>query len=153
MKIEFHLSNYATKSDFKKATRCYCIDFFKKKVDLVANLKSDVHKLDIDKFKHILINLSNLKNKVYELDVDKLVPVLVDLNKLSDVGKNVVVTKDVYNAKITNIEHKISHITNLATNATLNTVENKIPNICNLLKKSEYNTKFSQTENEIMRNI
>ena len=63
-----------------------------KKFDL-ANLKSDVDKLDIDKLKNVPTNLSNLKSKVDKLDVDKLVPVLVDLSKLSDVVKNYDVKK------------------------------------------------------------
>ena len=46
---------------------------FSRKVDL-ANLKSNVDKLDIDKLKNVPTNLSNLKSKVDELDVDKLVP-------------------------------------------------------------------------------
>ena len=70
-----------------------------KKTDL-ANLKSDVDKLDIDKLKNVPSNLSNLKSKVDKLDVDKLVPVPVDLSKLSDVVKNDVVKKVVYNANI-----------------------------------------------------
>ena len=37
----------------------------------------------------------------------------VDLSKLSNVVKNDVVKKDVYNAKIKNIENKIPDITNL----------------------------------------
>ena len=61
-----------------------------------------------------------MKSKVDKLDVDKLVLVLVDLSKLSDVVKNNVVRKDVYNAKIKNIEYKISDITNLATNVSFN---------------------------------
>ena len=44
--------------------------------------------------------LSNFKNEVDKLDVDKLLPVLPDLSKLSDVVKNDVVKKDVYNAKM-----------------------------------------------------
>ena len=66
--------------------------------------------------------------------------------------------KDVYNAKIKNIEDKIPDITNLATNTTLNakineiknkipritylsttnaltTVENKIPSVSDIFKK------------------
>ena len=86
--------------------------------------------------KNVPTNLSNLKSEVDKLDVDKLVPVLVDLSKLIDVAKNDVVKKDVYNAKIENIEDKIPDITNLATNTTLNAkineVKNKIPNITNL---------------------
>ena len=42
-------------------------------------------------------NLSNLKIKVDKLDFDQLVPVPVDLSKLSDVVKNDVVKKDIYN--------------------------------------------------------
>ena len=53
--------------------------------------------------------------KVVELDVDNLVPVTVNLSKISDVVKNNVVKKDVYNVKTNNIADKIRHITNLAT--------------------------------------
>ena len=59
----------------------------------LANLKSDVDKLDIDKLENVQSNLSNLKGKVDKLDVDKLVLVRGDLNKLSDVVKNDVVKK------------------------------------------------------------
>ena len=47
-----------------------------KKTDL-ADLKSDLDKLDSDKLKNVPSNLSNLKSKVDKLDVDKLVPVPV----------------------------------------------------------------------------
>ena len=103
-----------------------------KKTDL-AHLKSDVAKLDIDKLINVPTNLSNLKNKVDKLDIDKLVPVPVDLSKLSDVVKNEVLKKYVYNAEIKNIEDKIPDITNLATyttiNAKINEAENQIPSI------------------------
>ena len=54
---------------------------------------------------------SNLKKKVDKLHVYKLIPVPVDLGKLSDAVKSDVVEKDVYNAKIKNIEDKIPDIT------------------------------------------
>ena len=77
-----------------------------------------------------------MKSKIDKLDVDKLVPVPVDLSKLSDAVKDDVVKKDVYNAKIKNIEDKTPDITNLATNTTVNAkiieVKNEIPNITNL---------------------
>ena len=156
VKIELDLSNYAAKTDLKNATGIDTSSFAKNP-DL-ANLKSDVDELDIDNLKNVPTNLSNLKSKVDKLDVDKLVIVAVDLSKLSDVVKNDVVKKDVYNAKIKNIEDKIPDITNLDTNTTLNTkinevkgeipcitnlaataalttVENKIPNVSNLVKK------------------
>ena len=66
----------------------------------------------------------------------------MDLSKLSDVVKNEVVKKVVYNAKIKDIKdkNKTPYITNLATIATLTAVENKIPNVSNLVKKFDYNT-------------
>ena len=60
-----------------------------------------------------------MKSKVHKLDVDKLVSVPVDLGKLSDVVKNDAVKKDIYYAKIKDIENKIPDITNLATNTTI----------------------------------
>ena len=59
VKFELDLSNYTTKIDLEnvtgvKTSKC------DKKVDL-ANLKSDVDKLDIDKFKNVPNNLSHLK--------------------------------------------------------------------------------------------
>ena len=47
-----------------------------------------------------------MKSKVDELYVDKLVPAPVDLSKLSDALKSNVGKKDVYNAKIKNIQDK-----------------------------------------------
>ena len=60
-----------------------------------------------------------MKFNIDQLDVDKTVSVLIDSSKLSDVVKNHVVKKDVYNAKIKNIEDKILHITNLSTDTVL----------------------------------
>ena len=69
--------------------------------------------------KNIPSNLRNLKSKVDKLNADDLVPASVDLSKLSNEVKNDTVKKDVYNAKIKNIEDKISTITNLVANTTL----------------------------------
>ena len=49
VKVELDLSSYTTKADFKNATGVDTSNFAKK-TDL-ANLKSDVDKLDIDKLK------------------------------------------------------------------------------------------------------
>ena len=78
--------------------------------------------------KHVATNLSNLKGKVDKLDVDKLIPVPVGLSKLSDLVKNDVVKKDLYNAKIKNIKGKIPDITNLdiTTNIALNANINEV---------------------------
>ena len=50
--------------------------------------------------KNVPTGLNSLKSKVNKLDVDILVLLPVDFSKLSDVVKNDVVKKDVYNAKI-----------------------------------------------------
>ena len=55
-------------------------------------------------------------------------------------SKNDVVKKDVYNAKIKNIEDKIPDITKLATNASslnakINEVKREIPSTTNLANK------------------
>ena len=151
VKVELDLSNYATKPDLENATDLDTSKFAKI-VDLV-NLKSDVDKLDIDKLKNVPTNLSNLKSKVDKIDVDKLVPVPVDSSKLSDVVKNDVVKKDVYNAKIKTIEDNIPDITNLTTNTTLdpniNEVENKIPNITNLTTTVALNANINEVKNKI----
>ena len=93
--------------------------------------------------KNVPINSSNLKSKVDKLYLDKLVSAPVDLSKLSDVVKNNIVKKDLYDAKVKYIEDKIPDITNVATNSTVNAkingVENKIPSITNLAKTAAFN--------------
>ena len=89
-----------------------------------------------------------MKSKVDKLDVDKLLPAPVDLSKLSDVVKNDVVEKNVYNAKIKDIEDKIPDITNLAIKATLNDKINKVKgeilSIANLATTAALNAKIHE---------
>ena len=124
VKFELDLPNFATKTDLKNATGIDTSSFAEK-VNL-ANLKSNVDKLDIDKLKIIPTNLSNLKSKIDKIDVNKLVPFLVDLSKLSNVVKNDIDKNDVYNAKIKKIEDKIPDITNLTSKSTLNAKINEV---------------------------
>ena len=70
--VKVDLSNYATKTDIKNISHIDTLSFA---------LKS---------------NLASLKTDVNKLDVDKLVPVLADLSKPSDLVKNDVVKKTVY---------------------------------------------------------
>ena len=48
-------------------------------------------------------NLASLKTEVDKLDIDKLVPVPTDLSKLSNVVKNDVVKKTVYDKLVTKV--------------------------------------------------
>ena len=70
--VKVDLSNYATKADIKNISHVDTSGFALK------------------------TNLASLKSEVDKLDTDKLAPVPVDLSKLSDVIKNDVVKKDVY---------------------------------------------------------
>ena len=145
VKVELDMSSYATEADLIDAAGVDTSKFAQKN-DL-ANLKSDVVKLDDDKLKNVPTNSSSLKSKVDKLDVANLVLVPIDLRKLSNVVKIYVVEKDTYNAKIKNIECKIADITtNLATNASLNAeikeiimkylvLQTKITKVGNLSKK------------------
>ena len=96
--------------------------------------------------KNVPSNLSNLDSKVDKIDVDKLVPVAFDLSKLSDVVKNDIIKKDVYNPKIKNIEDKIPDIT---LNAKINEVKNKISNNANLVTNDSLNAKINKFKYKI----
>ena len=92
------------------------------------------------------------------------------MSKLSDLVKNDVLKKDVYDklvAKVRNIdtsdfalktnyqtdktelEKKITDVSDLATNTALTSVENKTPDVSNLVKKTEYETKVTKIENKL----
>ena len=130
--VRVDLSNYATKDVIKNITHIATSNFALKNL---ANLKTDIDKLYINKLKSLPNN-----TKVDKLDIDKLVPVPTDLSKLSDVVNNDVVKKTEYDAKIKNIEDKITDISNLATKTNLNIkiseVKNEIPSITGLATTS-----------------
>ena len=86
--------------------------------------------------------MANLKTEVDKLDFDKLVPAPADLSKLSNVVNNEVVKKTDYNKLVT----KVNNI-NVGTgkfilksdyNADKLELEKKIPDTGNLIKKSDY---------------
>ena len=121
--VKVDLSNYATKADIK-----------------------NISHFDTSSFA-LKTNLANLKSEVDKLDIDKLVPVPVDLSKLSDVVKNDVVKKTVYDklvAKVNNIDTSDFVLkTKYRTDKT--ELEKKIPDVTDFVKKTkltEYKTKF-----------
>ena len=59
------------------------------------------------------------------------------------------VKKTDYNAKITEIESKISSISSLAANFALTAVENKIPDVSSLVKKTIYDIKINELEKKL----
>ena len=78
-------------------------------------------------------------------------PIPNDLSKLSNVVKNDVVKKNVYDklvAKVNNIDTSDFVLkTNFDTKFT--GLENKISNTSGLVKKTDYNTKITEIENKI----
>ena len=79
--------------------------------------------------------MANLKTKVDKLDIDKLVPVPVDLSKLSDVVKNDVVKKTVYDklvAKVDNIDTS-DFVLKTKNDTDKSELENKIPDTGGLI--------------------
>ena len=53
------------------------------------------------------------------------------------------------NTKITELENKITDISNLATKTALTAIEKKIPSVSNFKKKTDYNTKVTEIENKL----
>ena len=121
--VKVDLSNYATKTDLKNVTHVDTSSFALK------------------------TNLASLKTEVDKLDIDKLAPVPVDLSKLSDVVKNDVVKKTVYDklvAKVNNIDTNDFVLkTKYQTDKT--ELEKKIPDVTDFVKK----TKLTELENKI----
>ena len=81
--VTVDLSNYATRTDLKNVTHVNTSSFALK------------------------TNLDNLKTEIDKLEIDKLVPVPTDLSNLSNVVRNDVVKKTVYDklvAKVYNID-------------------------------------------------
>ena len=78
--VTVDLSIYATKTDSKNVTHVDTSSFALK------------------------TNLANLKTEVDKLDIEKLVPVPTDLSKLSNVVKNDVVKKTVYDKLVAKVK-------------------------------------------------
>ena len=109
--VKVDLSNYTTKTDLKKVTH----------VDTFALKK----------------RLANLRIEVDKLNIDQLAPIPVGLSKLSDVIKNDVVKKALYDklaGKVNNIDTSDFFLkTKYQTGKT--ELENKIPDVTNFVKK------------------
>ena len=124
--VTVDLFNYATKTDIKNILH----------VDTsIFALKS---------------NLASLKIELEKLDIDKSVPVPVDLIKLSDLLKNDVVKKTVYDklvAKVNSIDTS-GFVLKTKYETDKSEIENKIPNTSGFVKKLDYNAQITEIEIE-----
>ena len=96
-------------------------------------------------------NLANLKTEVDKLDIDGQVSVPADLSKLSNAVKNDVVKKTIYDklvAKVNNIDTS-AFVLKTKYNTDKTELENKIPDTSGLAEKTDYNTKITETEGKI----
>ena len=122
--VTVDLCNYATKHDIKNITHVDTSSFALK------------------------TNLANLKTEVHKLDISKLTTVPVDLSKLSNVVKNDVVKKIVYDklsGKVNNIDTS-GLVKKTDSNTKISEIEDKIPDTSGLVKKTDYNTKITEIE-------
>ena len=131
---------------------------FDDSIDVKIDLSNHATKTDIKNILHVdtssfalKTNLVGQKTEVDKLDIDKLVPIPADLSKLSDVVRNDVVKKDVYNkvvAKLDNIDTS-DFVLKTKYNADKTELENKIPDTSGIVKKTNCNTKITELENKI----
>ena len=128
--VKVDLSNYATVTDIQAISHTDTSSFA---------LKS---------------NLASLNTEVEKLDINKLVPVPVDLSKLSDIVKNDVVKKTVYDKLVSKVNSIDTSASVLKTkyDTDKKELENKIPDTSGLVKKTDYNTKIIKIEGKISSN-
>ena len=130
--VKVDLSNYATKTVLKNVTQVHVSNF---------TLKT---------------NLASLKTEVDKLDIDKLAPVPVDLSKFSDVVKNDVVRKAVYDklaAKVDNIDTS-DFVLKAKYQTDKTEFEQKIPDLTDYVKKTKLSGSLeTKTALTAMKNI
>ena len=120
IKVKIDLSNYVTNTDIK-----------------------NISHVDTSSFA-LRTNLANLKTEVDKLDINKLKPIPEDLSKLSNIVQNDVVKKTVCNklvAKVDNIDTS-DFVLKTKYNTDKTELENKIPDTSGFVKKINYNTKL-----------
>ena len=100
IKVELHLSSYATKTDLKNVTHVDVSSFASK------------------------TNLASLKTEVDKLDTAKLTLVPNDLAKLSNVVENDVVKKPEYNKLVIKVDH--IHTTEFVLKTTYDTYKSDL---------------------------
>ena len=122
IKVKIDLSNYATKTDIK-----------------------NISHVDTSSFA-LKTNLANLKTEVDKLDIDILAPVPVDLIILSDVVKTDVIKKTTYDELVAKVDDiNTSDFVLKTTYKTDKTeLEKEIPNVTDCVKKA----KLTELENQ-----
>ena len=160
IKAELDLSNYATKKDIEDITHVDTISYALK--TNLANLKSEVDKIDIDKLKTVPNDLAKLSN-VVKNDVVKKTAYNTLKTKFDAIDTSGFVTRikftidtNALDDKIDKVEKKIPDVSLLATKSNgtyliteaediIDKIEKKIPDISGLASKTE----LTAVENKI----
>ena len=113
------------------------------------DIKNTIH-VDASSFA-LKTNLANLKSEVDKLDVNKLKPIPTDLSKLSDVVKNDFIKKTDYNRLVTKVDNIDTSglVKKTDYNAKITEIEDKIPNTSSFVKETDYDTKITEIEDKI----
>ena len=134
IKVELDLKNYAKNSDLR-----------------------NISHVDVSSFA-LKTNLANLKTEIDKLDIDKLTPVPNDLAKLSNVVKNDVVKKTEYDKLVSKVDN--IDTTNFvkknkyekdgsALERKISDMNKKIPDASDLVKKTDLNSEITEIEGKI----
>ena len=136
---------------------------FRRNINVQVDLSNYAKKADIKNISHVdtssfalKTDLANLKTEVDKLDIDKLVPVPTDLSKLSNVVKNDVVKNIVYDKLVTEVNaiplnniDTSDFVLKINYNTDKTQLEKRIPNGTDFVTKTDCNTKISDIENRI----
>ena len=135
--VKVDLSNYATKADIKNISHVDTSSFALK--TNLANLKTEVDKLDIDKLKPLPDDVSKLSNAVTN-EVAKKTKYDNLVGKVNNIDTSGFVLKTKNDMDKLELENKIPDTSGLVKNIDCNTIlteiEGKIPDISNLAAKT-----------------
>ena len=132
---------------------------FERNINVKVDLPNYATKTDIKNISHVdtssfalKTNLANLKTELDKLDIEKLLPVPTDLSKLSNIIKNNVVKKTVYDKLVAKVDDIDTNNFVLKTKYDTDKLklENKIPNMTVFVKKAKLiklKNKISNTHN------
>ena len=115
--VKVDLSNYATKADIKNISHVDTSSFALK--TNLANLKTEVDKLDIDKLVHIPADLSKLSNVVKNDVVNDKLVAKVNAIPLNNIDTSDFVLKTKYQTDKTELEKKVPDVSKFVEKAKL----------------------------------
>ena len=136
---------------FPKSYKPFCAE-----INFKVDLSNYAAKTDLKNVSHVDVssfalksNLANLKTEVDKLDIGKLQRVPVDLAKLNNKAANDVITKTQFSTLVSKV-HSIDttdfvKITKYEKDGSdfedkINNVDKKIPDISGFIKKTDFNT-------------